>query len=197
MFIKEKLMNVFVTADQHYYHDNIIKFCNRPFVNVQEMNELLIERHNNVVSNQDVVFIVGDFYLNNEEKNTTPHKLYDLCEQLNGTLYFIPGSHDYWMRTLKDTPISANGKEIVICNYIHEYKYDEHFIVFCHYAMRVWPRSHYASYLLYGHSHGKIADYGRSTDVGVDRWNFSPIPLDFLMKEYSYNYVTTFTETTG
>ena len=29
-------------------------------------------------------------------------------------------------------------------------------VVLCHYAMRVWDRSHYGSWHLYGHSHGNL-----------------------------------------
>jgi len=53
----------FFTADEHYYHKNIIKYCNRPFANVENMNRALIGRHNEVVSNTDTVVHAGDFTL--------------------------------------------------------------------------------------------------------------------------------------
>ena len=51
-------------------------------------------------------------------------------------------------------------------------------ITLCHYAMRSWERSHYATWHLYGHHHGKLPPYGLSFDVGVDCWNFYPVSLD-------------------
>jgi calcineurin-like phosphoesterase family protein len=54
------------------------------------------------------------------------------------------------------------------------------YVVACHYAMRVWPRSHYNSYLCYGHSHGQLAPQGKQWDVGVDNNDFYPVSFQKL-----------------
>jgi calcineurin-like phosphoesterase family protein len=51
-------------------------------------------------------------------------------------------------------------------------------ITLCHYSMRSWEMSHYASWHLYGHHHGTLEPYGLSFDVGVDCWNYYPISLE-------------------
>jgi calcineurin-like phosphoesterase family protein len=48
--------------------------------------------------------------------------------------------------------------------------------------MRVWPRSHYNSWHLFGHSHGKLEPVGKSWDVGVDKNNFIPLSLTQIEK---------------
>jgi calcineurin-like phosphoesterase family protein len=53
-------------------------------------------------------------------------------------------------------------------------------VVACHYNLRVWPASHYNSWLVYGHSHGKLAPEGKQWDVGVDNNNFYPVSFDTL-----------------
>ena len=60
------------------------------------------------------------------------------------------------------------------------------YFVMCHYCMSVWPASHYGSWLLYGHSHGRIPEYEDSLkmDVGVDVWEFTPIKIDSILKYY-------------
>jgi calcineurin-like phosphoesterase family protein len=58
-------------------------------------------------------------------------------------------------------------------------------IILCHYAMRVWDRSHYGSMHLYGHSHGHLPDYGKSMDVGVDCHNYYPISVDHVRERLS------------
>jgi calcineurin-like phosphoesterase family protein len=48
----------------------------------------------------------------------------------------------------------------------------------CHYAMRTWARSHYNSYQLHGHSHGRLEPIGKQWDIGVDNNDFYPVSLD-------------------
>jgi calcineurin-like phosphoesterase family protein len=48
--------------------------------------------------------------------------------------------------------------------------------------MRVWPRSHYNSWQLYGHSHGRLEPVGKQWDVGVDNNNFYPVSFDQLVE---------------
>lgn len=153
-------MKYFFTADEHYGHKNIIKYCDRPFNNVDEMNEELIRRHNEVVGPDDTVFHIGDFALAKDAEK--------YIRRLTGTHYFIRGSHDYWM-TEPDI-----GHEIM------ELQVDTIHITLCHYAMRVWPRSHYNSWQLYGHSHGKLKPVGKQMDVGVDTNNFYPYEFKFI-----------------
>ena len=51
----------------------------------------------------------------------------------------------------------------------------EHHLVLCHYPMLRWPRSHYGSYLMFGHCHGDMEfPWGRSWDCGVDVHGYMP-----------------------
>ena len=53
---------VFFTSDTHFYHGNIIRFCNRPFKDVEMMNETIIANWNNTIGQDDIVFHLGDLY---------------------------------------------------------------------------------------------------------------------------------------
>ncbi len=79
---------VFFTSDTHFNHANIIKFCNRPFKNVDEMNEALITNWNKVVSADDYVFHLGDFCLGGSAEWTKA------LDCLNGKIFLILGNHD-------------------------------------------------------------------------------------------------------
>ena len=147
----------FFTADEHYGHRNIIQYCNRPFRGLFEMDNELIKRHNEVVSKNDVVVHVGDFTLSKEEIA----KRYIL--ELNGNHIFLKGSHDRWL---------SNGR------YVWTKKIGGEYVVACHYAMRVWPKSHYGSIQLHGHSHGKLSFQKNQWDVGVDNNQFYPVSFD-------------------
>ena len=70
---------IYFTSDHHFGHANIIRFCNRPFATVEEMDAELIRRHNEVVGPQDIVVHAGDFAY----RSARPPQSY--LEQLNGT----------------------------------------------------------------------------------------------------------------
>ena len=55
-----------ITADLHLGHGNIIKYCNRPFNDVNHMNVMLVNNWNSVVSDDDVVFVLGDLSMGNK-----------------------------------------------------------------------------------------------------------------------------------
>lgn len=80
--------HTFFTSDTHFGHANIIRFCNRPFKNVEEMDEALIENWNQVVSEDDTVFHLGDFAFGGSSvwKSIIP--------RLNGHINLIIGNHD-------------------------------------------------------------------------------------------------------
>lgn len=155
-------MTYFFTADQHFNHANIIKFCSRPYTCVEEMDESLINNHNEVVSPNDVVIHAGDFTLIKNQKKI--HKNY--IHRLNGQHVFLEGSHDYWLKNTSRKNIW--GKEFD----------NDIYIVVCHYAMRVWHRSHFNSWQLFGHSHGNLPPIGKQHDIGVDNNNFYPVSFE-------------------
>lgn len=157
------------TSDEHFGHAMIIKHCNRPFGSVAEMNDEIIKRHNEVVGEKDTVVHCGDFAW----KSSFSH-VQKIIEKLNGKFLpshiFLKGSHDRW---LKGTH----------CHEIWEKMIDSQYVVCCHYAMRTWPRSHYGSFQLHGHSHGKLEILKNQMDVGVDANDFYPVSFE-QVKEY-------------
>lgn len=157
-------MNTWFTADPHFGHANIIRYCNRPFADSVEMDKEIIKRYNERVGRNDLVYIIGDFCFNN----------FDFYfNQLNGLKVFVKGNHDReaWKNREKFYAYSDSYREI---------KVNDQEITLCHYAMRVWNKSHYGSWNLYGHSHGSLPDdpHARAIDVGVDCHNYAPISFD-------------------
>jgi len=97
----------FFTADEHYGHTNIIRYCDRPFGSVEEMDTEIIERHNKFVGSQDVVIHAGDFTLAKKPierlsviRTFCPspfHHSYFLLAFLNQSLYiFHQKLINYW-----------------------------------------------------------------------------------------------------
>lgn len=83
---------VYFTADTHFDHANIIRFCDRPFATVEEMNETLIANWNRKVRANDTVFIMGDMFF----RTTDPEPI---LRRLKGKKHLIVGNHDsQWMK---------------------------------------------------------------------------------------------------
>lgn len=171
---------IYFTADLHLGHKNIIKYANRPFKSVEEMDETIIYRWNNIINNEDIVYFLGDFCMG----NISEFRKY--ADRLNGCIYFIPGSHDRYptRNTLvsrgNNSYFSFNEPIVEIYPKLKDEYGNDRLIVLCHYSMRSWNKSHYASYHLFGHHHGRLEPYGLSFDVGVDTNNFYPYSLNMI-----------------
>lgn len=152
---------IFFTADTHFNHKNIIKYCNRPFETVEEMNKTMINNWNNKVGALDTIYHLGDFGFGDIEP---------IRKQLNGNIILISGSHD---KSALDKPFLFSKISPLL-----EINEHNHRIILCHYAMRTWSKSHYNSWHLYGHSHGHLESWGKSFDAGVDGWGFTPLSIN-------------------
>jgi calcineurin-like phosphoesterase family protein len=179
---------IWFTADHHFGHENIIKFCNRPFQTIDEMDTVLFQRWNEKIKHDDTVYHLGDFTLQGMDK----FRMY--IGRLNGSINIVPGGHDF--RWLDNARKETSGSHISILEplvtlELPDYSPDgKHplVIVLCHYAMRVWDRSHYGSLHLYGHSHGNLPGIENSMDVGVDTNNFYPYSVDDVLKKLGVSY---------
>ena len=164
---------IWFTADEHYAHYNIIKFCKRPFKDLHHMHMAMQVRFNSKVSPKDHTYHLGDFTLESDPKQVT----LKFITQLNGTHSFIRGSHDNWLKHTE-------------APYLIEKSFQNHYIVLCHYCMLTWPRSHHGSLQLFAHSHGRLDNqlprpYNRHVqkDIGVDTNNFYPYSLNEILNE--------------
>ncbi len=157
-------MTIFFTADTHFSHKNIIKYCNRPFSCAQEMDEMLIKNWNDTVTPSDTIYHLGDFaFDNNPEKYLV---------RLNGQKFLIKGNHD-------KKPVQVCRGWQQVSDY-KEIKIERQTIILFHYALRVWNKSCHSSWSLYGHSHGGLPDDPKSLsiDVGVDCHGYKPISFE-------------------
>ena len=174
-------MDIFFSADHHFNHQGIIHFCDRPWKNIWAMNEELVQRWNQTVSPGGLVYYLGDFGFGTGKTYGTLG-IDEILDKLNGQIYFIHGSHDKPIEKL----YKAGHPKIVKLESLAELVIDGQQVVLCHYAMRVWRKSHFDSWHLYGHSHGQLPAIGKSLDVGVDGHNFYPWNWNEI-KEYMSN----------
>lgn len=133
----------FYISDWHFGHKNVLAFDNRPFKSIEEMNNELIRRWNDVVSDGDIVYILGDMFW------CTPSKAAPIMDQLNGQKFLIKGNHDKWHDAKFDK------KFVKIDEYI-EVEDEGRKVVLCHYPIPCFKNHFYGWIHLYGHVHNSF-----------------------------------------
>lgn len=160
---------LFFTSDQHFGHSNVISFCDRPFANVDEMDEELIARHNAVIPPAATVFMLGDLSFHPNQRTM------EIVTELNGFKYLILGNHDAGLsRYVLDL---FEG----VANY-HELSVRSRKVVLCHFPFRSWNNMAHGALNLHGHCHGKLEEQRNQFDVGVDVWSYTPVPYDHILE---------------
>ena len=177
----DKNMKLFFTADNHFFHSNMIRFESRPFKNVDDMTIQMIDKWNKKVSKDDSVYILGDFAFGNAEE------ISKLLDKLNGNKYMIRGNHDH---ALKDRDLQ---KKFGWVKDYHMLKYNGLKIVLFHYPIAVWDCKHHGSIHLYGHVHSNKGDHhpldkaqNNSYNVGVDVNGYEPVSLEEILEKINY-----------
>jgi calcineurin-like phosphoesterase family protein len=150
-----------------------MRYCNRPFTTVDEMNDHIIGNWNAMIDNEDEVYVLGDVGF---DKHKT---LENYLRRLNGIKYLIRGNHDKHLDEEMLLKYFKWIKDYHLCRVLDKDGADGkwQYISLFHYACRTWDMSHYGSWSLFGHSHGTLKNDPNllSWDIGVDNNNFMPL----------------------
>ncbi len=137
---------IYFTSDTHFWHKNILKYCPRPYNDSQGMNEGLIENWNNMITDDDEVYHLGDVAMGGDVDAVA-----DIMNRLNGRKYLIRGNHDKIMgRHSKKHGETPSNYFQWVRNYHEMEVEDEEMdvkqkIILCHYPLQVWNHSHHGS----------------------------------------------------
>lgn len=159
--------DVWFTADTHFYHKNIIEYCNRPYINVEAMNEALIENWNKCVKPDDHIFHLGDFAFANEFLTR------EIIKRLNGRIHIVVGNHDAKQE-------EAFKDYFETCERLQEIRVNAQTIVLCHFPLETWHWRNSGTWMLHGHEHGYRENLMqcKRMDVGVDPNGLRPVNID-------------------
>jgi calcineurin-like phosphoesterase family protein len=179
------------TSDTHFSHANIIRYCDRPFASVEEMNAELTARWNDTVAPDDEVWHLGDLVLGQNIEAQI-----ERTAVLAGVKRLVPGNHDRVARSFEGrTDFSrfaplyrAAGWEIMPELITHTI--GGHEVLVCHfpYAGDSHARDRYDEFrpvdhglpIIHGHVHNTFAELGRQFNVGVDVRSFRPVPEESI-----------------
>ena len=135
---------IFVCSDFHFYHDRDFLYEPRGFLSVEEANEEMIRRYNEVVDDGDIVYILGDLGL-----NATGHEICELVARLNGRKYLALGNHD------TDARIKAYKESELFeaVDYGFRLNYKKKTFWLTHYPTIVANYDDKPNYNIHGHTH--------------------------------------------
>jgi calcineurin-like phosphoesterase family protein len=167
-------MKTFVISDQHYGHSNIIKFCDRPFADVAEMDEAMMRVHNETVHNDDLVIFNGDFMFYKKDTG--------IFEKLKGRKVLVKGNHDH-------SATKNLGWQAV--HDIYDFTYNQRKVVMCHYPIHSWNGKFHGSIHLYGHVHNNRADYltvPNAYNICVEEIGYAPVFIETFTNKEVHSY---------
>ena len=134
-------------SDCHFGHENVLRFDNRPFSSVDEMDRVMMEYWKCRVQKEDEVYIIGDFCYRSVRDpvwylKRLPGKKYLVTGNHDAKTLEYPGASDYFEAVDKMMYVNDNGRQICLC----------------HFPMAEWNAYYRESYHIYGHIHNRLSD---------------------------------------
>ena len=168
---------IFYTSDLHLGHANVIRFDERPFANIDEMDECIISRWNERVNDEDTVYIIGDVCY----RNRLDASWY--LRELKGHKILVLGNHD--------NPILLNKKALACLDQVDKMMQvidGNKQISLCHYPIAEWNAYFHDSWHIYGHIHNRkeetfeiMRKKEHALNAGCMINNYVPVTFDELV----------------
>lgn len=154
---------IWFSSDWHLSHQNIMKYCKRPFASTEDMNLHILSNVFYAIKPGEQLYFLGDLAWDFE----TAAKALGYMSDHGIKFIWIKGNHDY----------KCTDRELP---QILDIEIEKQKITLCHYPMISWHCSHHGAWQLYGHHHSGIPDYfrGKLVNVSVDVNNFKPVPFN-------------------
>lgn len=165
-----------VYSDPHFNHKNIIEYGERPFTDLEEMQEVLIRRYNELVANDDIVYWLGDVGFCSKEIMTS------IITRMHGYKILIMGNHD-WHKS-RNWFLDAGFTEVTKYPIIVRNQ-----LILSHQPM---PMSDdYTYFNIHGHVHQDTLDSQFHFNASVEVTEYRPVLLDkieqvFYTKKKNY-----------
>jgi calcineurin-like phosphoesterase family protein len=166
--LQETSGKIFIISDLHLDHANIIKYCNRPFKSVYDMNNFIVNSWNKIVGKNDIVYFLGDMAYGRGSRKTR-----FWLEKLNGNVVFIKGYHDRF-RNIKfydKLILNYKGRRFLLVHNPQD-------------APSGWN-----DWIIHGHTHNNNPEYPlinkdkKTINVSAELLGYKPILLEDLLSK--------------
>lgn len=169
---------IFYISDLHFGHRNVIGMDGRPFETIEEMDETLIRLWNGRVTDEDDVYILGDFAYRNG--NTASWYL----RQMKGRKHLIIGNHD--RLTIQDEKAMAYFSSVEKMVLIND---NDRTVSLCHFPVAEWNGKRRGGYHVHGHLHNRrdavykfMSRFDKALNAGCMLNGYRPVTLDELIE---------------
>lgn len=166
-------------GDPHFGHANAIRFDQRPFLDVNQMDSQMIDIYNAEVDDKDDVYFVGDVTFR------SVHNPEWYLKQLKGKKHLVVGNHDD--KLLKDSQALSYFETVQDMAYIKD---GDTWVHICHYPMAEWRGAYHGSVHVYSHIHGSNNTASRfmhslenTYNAGCMLYGYKPVTLDKMKHE--------------
>lgn len=183
-------MSIFMISDTHFNSENIIKYCNRPFVNADEANAEMIRRWNEKVKPEDTVYHLGDFIMG------APETVPQILNSLNGHIVLVRGNHE----TKRKLAIYEQYPEKIEVKDIAYLSFGGLYFVMCHFPMTdeafldMVVQDNSEVVVVHGHTHDKdpfFTEKNHVFNVSADATNFAPVNVKEMHRLVKEHFIAT------
>jgi calcineurin-like phosphoesterase family protein len=169
---------IYYISDLHFGHQNVLGMDGRPFETIEQMDAALIRLWNERVTDDDDVYIVGDFAYHNNYTATW------YLRQLRGRKHLIIGNHD--RHTVQDAKVMECFSSVERMARIAD---NDRVVSLCHFPVAEWNGKRHGGYHVYGHIHIRrdevyefMSRYDKALNAGCMINGYRPVTLDELME---------------
>lgn len=177
---------IYFTSDLHLCHNKPFLYEPRGFTNIEDMNAAVVRNWNNIIIDEDEVYVLGDLMLVDNAKATT------LFTSLKGKIHIILGNHDTDARI----EIYQNLPNVVEVVYATTLKWNGYHFYLSHYptiTSNFYENEKDLKHRLinlYGHTHQKTNFYDLTISpciyhVGLDSHNCTPVSIEQIIQDIS------------
>ncbi len=160
-------MKIWITSDSHLNHFNIIRYCNRPYHTLDEMNSAIIRNWNSCISDEDIVLFLGDFCFARSAQAKADTIRWTSC--LKGHKLIVKGNHDFKQVHYTDCGWHAEWyQEFVFHRFSFRHRPDD-----------LWKDAINYDFIFYGHVHEKLLVNApiNTINVCLDANNMMPLDI--------------------
>lgn len=170
---------IWFTSDTHFGHENVLRFAERPWNNIDAMNRGIVANINSRVLPDDHLYILGDYSFKLHMPEAAALRQSIRCKNV----HLVPGNHD------KDWTVQGFSNYFIVEPPICKVTYKEHGFICSHYPMADWQGMNWGSIHLHGHIHSRGLEYNLFNqaqglyryDVGCDANNYTPVSADEII----------------